>query len=79
MDRAKAEANLSGDTALVTFKGVGGARDQLGKASVQLMRRAVFGSPSSGQQSPELEFIQRMQLMSDERVWTVLPYRLDVR
>ena len=56
-----------------------GAGDQLGKTSVQLMRRVVFGSAKTAQPTPELEFIRRMQLMNDERVWTVLPYRLDVR
>ena len=79
VDRAKAEANIKGDAALVTFKGIAGTGDQLGKSSVELMRRVVFGTAKTAQPTPELEFIRRMQLMNDERVWTVLPYRLDVR
>ena len=79
VERAKEEANISGDAKLVTYKGFGGATEELGRAGVSLMQRIVFGAAPTAQNSPELELIRRMHLMNDEKVWALMPYRLDVR
>lgn len=78
VERAKKEANINGNVEIVTFTGTDGARMNLSTAGVDLIQTMLFGGSQSTQPSPELELIRRMQMMGDERVWTMLPYRLDV-
>ena len=73
------EANIEGDPELVTFTSQGTGQEELGRIGVQLMQRVLFGPGIEGQAAPELELLRRMQLMGDEKVWVMMPYRLDVQ
>ena len=78
VERAKEEANISGNADIVTFVGTEGARMNVGAAGMYLLQSALFGGSTSPHMSRELELIRSMQMMGDERVWAMLPYRLDV-
>jgi protease-4 len=76
---AREAANISGEAELVTFREELGPRDELSRAGVRLLQRSVLGPSSKGNSIPELELIRQIQAMGDERVWALMPYRLDVR
>jgi protease-4 len=79
VERARMEANIEGDPELVTFSGQGSGQEELGRIGVNLMQRVLFGPGIEGRTAPELELLRRMQLMGDEKVWVMMPYRLDVQ
>jgi hypothetical protein len=56
-----------------------GPRDELSRAGVKLLQRSIFGTSTNRKAIPELELIRQIQAMGDERVWALMPYRLDVR
>jgi protease-4 len=63
----------------VTFPEDLGPREQLSRAGVKLLQRSVLGPSTKRNPIPELELIRQIQAMGDERVWALMPYRLDVR
>ncbi len=79
VERARQEANISGTAELVTYKASGSPGDSLRRAGVSVVHRAIVGASTRTRSSPELELIRRMHMMGDERVWAMMPYRLDVR
>ncbi|MAY81243.1 MAG: signal peptide peptidase SppA, partial [Deltaproteobacteria bacterium] len=80
IERAKKEAKIGEKTRveLVTFKNRGGPTDTFTRAGVQLMQQALL--PRMGTKPiPELEMLEQWQAIGDEKVWTLMPYRVNVR
>jgi hypothetical protein len=46
---------------------------------VLMFRSALLGEKQLKQTIPELEMFHQWQALSDERVWALMPYRVDVR
>jgi protease-4 len=80
IERAKKEAKIGEKVSveLVTFKHRGGPADTFTRVGVQLMQQAFFPKMSA-KPIPELEMLEQWQAVGDEKVWTLMPYRVNVR
>ena len=81
VQRAKVEARIPGkaNVELISFSSQTGIGDRLMTESVTMFRNAILGGKQIKQKVPELELLHQWQTLSNERVWTLMPYRVDVR
>jgi len=79
--RAKIEARISENAhvELVSYSGQAGPGERLMSEGVLMFRSALLGGKQLKQTVPELEMFHQWQTLSDERVWALMPYRVDVR
>ena len=81
--RARVEAGMSPEARvdLVTFEELGGPTDMMARESVHVMRQLMFPRAASRarMRTPELDVIDHWTAMGDERIWTLMPYRMTVR
>ncbi len=79
--RAKLEARIpeNAHVELVTYSSLPGIGDRLMTEGVTLFRSAILGNKQIKHKVPELELLHQWQAISNERVWTLMPYRVDVR
>ncbi len=81
VNRAKVEARIpeNAHVELVTYSSIPGIGDRFMTESATLFRNALLGNKQIKHKVPELELLHQWQALSNERVWTLMPYRVDVR
>ena len=79
--RAKVEARIpeNANVRLVSFSNQLGPGEQLMTEGVQMFRNAILGGKEVKGKIPELELLHQWQALGDDRVWALMPYRVDVR
>ena len=81
LKRAKVEARIpeNAHVRLVSFSEQPGPGERLMTEGVHMFRSALLGGKQVKNNMPELEMIQQWQALSNERVWALMPYRVDVQ
>ncbi len=81
IDRAKKEAKIPSnrDVKLITFGRRLGPEEALERMSVKMLQRNILGTHPRARSIPEIEMLRQMQAMGNERIWTLMPYTVEVR